>query len=402
MSTNAALQMTRSAPSDARYDERAAALLPLLRERAAADDEARSVHPGVIAAMRDAGLLRILQPARLGGAERDFRTMHQVVGTLAAASPSAAWVLMVLVAHSWILGMFDEQAQDEIAADDPHTVLGGSLAPTGCATPAEGGWRVTGRWPFASGVDHARWNMIGVKTAADSTTNLAQAIHVVVPVSDCRINDNWFTMGLQGTGSKELVLDDVFVPSHRAMPSDTLYGSNSPWGRRHDSWLYMLPVRVGLAYHVSAPVLGMARQFHTDFLALTRVRTDKYAGTPKVESAGLQFRLAESELDIRTAGLLLDTVADRLDTLGTQRRLASVKETVDLRYCISYAVTRCRQAVERLFAGAGANAMYETSPLQRLFRDLTVASHHGTVDYDVNAEQFGRIRLGLPATRPLT
>ena len=401
MSTNAALRTTRPATSDARYAERAASLLPLLRQSAAAGDEARCVHPGVIAAMRDAGLLRILQPARLGGAERDFRTMHQVVSSLAAASPSAAWVLMVLVAHSWILGMFDEQAQDEIAADDPHTVLGGSLAPTGCATPADGGWRVTGRWPFASGVDHAKWNMIGVRTAAGSTS-LAKAIHVVAPISDCRINDNWFTMGLQGTGSKELVLDDVFVPSHRAMPTETLYSSNSPWGRRHDSWLYMLPVRVGLAYHVSAPVLGMARQFLTDFLALTRGRTDKYAGTPKNESAGLQFRLAESELDIRAAGLLLDTVADRLETLGTQRRVASVEETVDLRYCVSYAVTRCRQAVERLFAGAGANAAYETSPLQRLFRDLTVASHHGTVDYDVNAEQFGRIRLGLPATRALT
>jgi alkylation response protein AidB-like acyl-CoA dehydrogenase len=185
------------------------------------------------------------------------------------------------------------------------------------------------------------------------------------------------------------------------MPTPVLYGSLSPWGERHPTWLHMMPVRAGLAYHVSAPVLGIAERFFTDFVETTRVRDDKYTGSRKADSPGLQFRIAESELELRSARLLLDQVADGFDRLDTERRIATEAEMIDLRYSISFAVRQCRTAVERLFAAAGANATYDVSPLQMAFRDLTVASHHGTVDYDVNAEQFGRIRLGLPATRPI-
>ncbi|MBN9561811.1 MAG: acyl-CoA dehydrogenase family protein [Alphaproteobacteria bacterium] len=382
------------------YIKRAEALLPLLRSHAAANEETRSIHPDVIAAMKQAGLFRILQPRRLGGAELDLRTMHRVIRTLATASPSASWVLMVLVAHSWILGMFDERVQDEIAAEDPETIIAGSLAPTGRAVRVDGGWRVSGRCPFASGTDHARWNLLGFKVPGEDS--LLPAVHVLAPVRDYAVHDNWFTMGLRGTGSKELVLDDVFVPEHRAMPSPLLYGSLAPWGRRHPTWLHMMPVRPGLAYHVSAHVLGMAQKFHEEFVAITRVRNDKYTGTRKADSPGLQFRVAESEFDLHAAELILDRAADGFDTLAREHRLPTTEEFVDLRYSVAYAVQRCRAAVERLFAAAGANATYDSSPLQALFRDFTVATHHGTIDYDVNAEEFGRVRLGLPPTRPIT
>ena len=148
-------------------------------------------------------------------------------------------------------------------------------------------------------------------------------------------------------------------------------------------------------------MLGLAEQFFAEFVETTRVRDDKYTGVRKADSPGLQFRIAESELDLRSARLLLDQVADGFDRLEKQRRIATEAEMIDMRYTVSFAVRQCRDAVERLFAASGANATYDTSPLQMLFRDITVASHHGTVDYDVNAEQFGRIRLGLPSTRPI-
>jgi alkylation response protein AidB-like acyl-CoA dehydrogenase len=383
------------------YAQRAEALLPMLRQHAPDSERTRSVHPDVVAAMKQAGFFRILQPARLGGSELPMRDMHRVVRTLATGSSAASWILMVILAHIWILGMFPEEVQDEVAADDPDTLITGSLAPTGRAVKADGGWRVTGRRPFASGCDHARWNLLGVKVAADDKT-LPAAIHALAPVRDYAINDNWFTMGLKGTGSKELVRDDGFVPDHQVMPTPVLYGSLSPWGQRHPTWLHMMPVRAGLAYHVSAPVLGLAEQFFADFVETTRARDDKYTGSRKADSPGLQFRIAESELELRSAGLLLDEVADGFDRLDALRRIATETEMIDMRSTISFAVRRCRTAVERLFAAAGANATYDVSSLQTFFRDLTVASHHGTVDYDVNAEQFGRVRLGLPSTRPIT
>jgi alkylation response protein AidB-like acyl-CoA dehydrogenase len=383
------------------YVARTQAILPLLRDLEADNEANRRTHPDAIAAMRQAGLFRILQPSRLGGAERDMRTMHEVVRLLATASSSASWVLMVVLAHTWMLGMFDERAQDEIAADDPDTIIAGSLAPTARAVPVPGGWRLTGTWPFASGCDHAKWSLFGVKVAG-ADPSLPAAIHALVPARDYRIDDNWFTLGLKGTGSKQLVLDDVFVPSHRVVPTMVLYGNGSGWGERHPSWLHMMPVRVGLAYHVSAVILGLAQQFYSEFVSITRARDDKYTGSRKADSPGLQFRIAEAEIDIRAASLLLGSVADGLDILSAQRRMATTDEMVESRFAISYAVERCRTAVERMFAAAGANATYDSSPLQALFRDMGVATHHGTIDYDVNAEQLGRIRLGLPAMRPLT
>ena len=387
-------------PADV-YVQRAQALLPLLRQHAAHSELIRQVHPDVLQAMKHAGFFRILQSRRLGGAELPLHAMHQVVTTLARGSSAASWVLMVTLAHIWMLGMFPEDAQDEIAADDPDTVISGSLAPTAQAIKVPGGWRLTGQWPFASGCDHARWNLLGVKVKGDDPS-LPPAIHALAPVRDYAINDNWFTMGLRGTGSKQLVLDNLFVPDHRTMPTPILYGSRSPWGERHPTWLHMMPVRAGLAYHVSAPVLGLAEQFLQDFVATTRVRDDKYTGTSKADSPGLQFRVAEAELEICSARLLLDHAADGFATLQSERRIATDAEMIELRYAISFAVRQCRHAVERMFAAAGANATYDGSSLQSLFRDLCVATHHGTVDYDVNAEQFGRIRLGLPATRPIT
>src|SRR6185312_16221965 len=354
MSAAMAARARPGGTSSSDYIERAEALLPLLREHAARDDERRCVHPDVIAAMRQAGLLRILQPHRLGGAALDLRTVHRVVRTLATAAPSASWVLMVLGGHNWVLGMFYDRVQDEIAADDSDSAIAGSLAPTGQAVRVDGGWRVSGRCPFASGTDHARWNMMAFKVAGDDPA-LPPAIHALAPVRDYAINDNWFVLGLRGTGSKELVFEDVFVPEHRAMPSPVLFGNLSPWGRRHPTWLHMLPVRPGLAYHLSAHVLGMAEQFYAEFVATTRARSDKHTGARKADSPGLQFRVAESELDLRAAELLLDRMADVFDMLAHERRLPTTEEVVDLRYSVAYAVQRCRAAVERLFAGAGAN-----------------------------------------------
>ena len=369
-------------------------LLPLLEGHAAIVEERRSAHPEAVAAMKQAGLFRILQPRRLGGEELPLVAMHQVVATLAQACPATSWVLMVLLAHTWILGMFPEEAQDEIKADDPDTLIAGSLAAAGRAAKVDGGWRVSGRWPFASGVDHARWNLIGV-AVPDAGPGMPKQIHVMAPKRDYAVNDNWFTMGLRGTGSKELVLEDVFVPDHRALASATMFGGRSEWAQRHPTWLHMMPVVSGLAYHVSAPILGLSKNVLSAFTERMRVRSDKYTGTSKSESAGLHFRLARSELELRSAELLLEQAGERFLALDAARRLPSVEERADLRFTIAYAVETCRQAVDRLFAAAGANATYDTSVLQQRFRDLNVGTHHAMVDFDGAAEQLGRVRLGL-------
>lgn len=375
---------------------RAEALRPLLRANAEATAERRSVHPENIAAMREAGLFRMCQPRRLGGRELELRAMHRAVGALAEACPSTAWVLMVLTAHTWMLGMFPEAAQDEIAADDPDTLVSGTLAANGRATRAEGGWRVSGRWQFASGCDHARWNLIGVRVDAEGRDGVPAQIHVLAPARGHRIDDTWFTMGLRGTGSKDLVLDGLFVPDRRAVATGTLFSGRAEAARRHPTWLHMMPVAVGLGYHVSAATLGIARAASAAFVERTRARDDKYTGGSKAQSGGMQLRVARAASDLTLAALLLDAVADRFDAFAAERRLPDIAERVELRMAVARAVALAREAVERVFAASGANAAYESSPLQALFRDLAVGTHHAMVDEDSAAEAFGRVLLGLP------
>ncbi|MDP1962655.1 MAG: acyl-CoA dehydrogenase family protein [Reyranella sp.] len=374
---------------------RAAVLRPLLAANADATSAQRFVHTDNIRSLRDAGLFRMCQSRRLGGMELPLRAMHLAVNELALACPSTAWVLMVLSAHTWMLGMFPEACQDEVANDDADTLISGTLAANGSARRVDGGWRLSGRWQFASGCDHARWNLIGARVEGGRAAGFPAQIHMIAPTADYRIEDTWFTLGLRGTGSKDLVLQDVLVPDHRAISTGVLFSGGSEWARRHPTWLHMTPVAVGLGYHVSAAVLGIARSALAAFIERTSERDDKYTGTRKADSVGIQLRVARAQADITAAALLLDSIADRFDALSESRALPDIPTRAEMRMIVARAVGLCREAIERLFAAAGANAIYETSSLQALFRDLSVGTHHAMVDEDSAAETFGRVLLGL-------
>ncbi len=374
---------------------RARALRPLLLANAAETIARRHVHPANVAALKEAGFWEIARPARIGGTELDLRTVHRVTAELAQACPSTAWVLSVTSAHTWLLGMFPEACQDEVASDDPDTVISGTLAAQGVARKVPGGWSVSGRWKFASGCDHARWNMIGARVAGDDRS-LPRAIHVVAPARDYAIDDTWFVVGLRGTGSKDLVLDEVFVPEHRAMSTLTVFGENGPWAERHASPIFRVPVPPGLSFHICGPVLGIARAALAAHVERTRVRPEVYTGGQKAHSVGQQMRIAEADMAIRAADALMEQIADVFDDYGARREKPDVTKRSELTMMAAWAVRQCREAVQRLYDGAGGGAAHDGEPLQGFFRDMSVGSHHAMVDFDTAAEAWGRATLGLP------
>jgi 3-hydroxy-9,10-secoandrosta-1,3,5(10)-triene-9,17-dione monooxygenase len=380
------------------YAARARALRPLLEKNAAETNRLRHVHPENVAAMKHAGFWEIARPARIGGAQLPLRALHRVTAELAQACPSSAWVLSVTSAHVWLLGLFSDAVQDEIAADDPDTVVSGTLAAQGVARPAPGGWRVSGRWQFASGCDHARWNMIGARVESDDAA-APKGVHVMAPTADYAIDDTWHVLGLRGTGSKDLVLDDVFVPAHRALPTSQLFLANGPDPGRHGSVLYWTPVSPGLAFHICGPVLGIAKGALAAHVAATRVRADKYTGAQKAHSPGQHFRVAEADMAIRAAEALMEQVADAFDDCGARRALPDAARAAEITLLAAQAVKLCRDAVQRLYDGAGSNAAREGTPLAGFFRDMSVGSHHGIVDFDAAAEAWGRVLLGLKPGR---
>jgi alkylation response protein AidB-like acyl-CoA dehydrogenase len=383
------------------YVERARQLAPSLEAYAAQDDVNRYVHPDVVAKIREAGLFRLPVPRHAGGVEAPLRVTYEVLRAIGQYHLSASWIMMACGAHAYICGSFSDELHKEVSAEDPDWILAGGSAPLGKAVPVQGGYKVNGNFPFASGVDHAIWTIAGCQVDNGNHPDVPSLIMTFVPKRDLQIRDNWFTMGLRGTGSKLAVASDLFVPEHRTLPIPTLGQGYSEHAKRRKTPLYQIPLNMVMSYFPTGTLLGAAEAMLEKFVDMTRVRTDKYFGSLKAENPGLQFRVAESHHDIVMARLMFEHIADRLDHIVATGRRPDLAERAESRSACSFAVQRCREAVDRIFAASGANATYDSSPLQAAFRNINVGTHHATVDYDSWVEQFGRIRLGLKPNKIL-
>ncbi len=244
-------------------------------------------------------------------------------------------------------------------------------------------------------MDHGEWLLIGA-VADRLPESPDRSLHVVVPKAEIEVDDTWYSLGLRGTGSKDIVVRDVFVPAHRAMPSRLLFEGRSPHAKMHATGLYRLPVLSGLALQLGGAVLGIAKRALDLHVDRTRTRLEVYTKDGKAQSAGTQRRISESTAELVAAELLLGRAGDDFGRIAAGTEPATVAERAELKWSAVYAAELCRRAMERIFAASGAHAVYDDSPLQALYRDLNTACHHAAVDFDGTAEMYGRLALGLP------
>ncbi|HZP45753.1 MAG TPA: hypothetical protein VFB15_08890 [Candidatus Binataceae bacterium] len=373
--------------------ERVAAIKPVLAEHSRACIEARRVVMPSFKAMVDAGLFRIPQPARVGGYELSLRTLGDTVAAVSEACPASGWVLMVMAAHHFCLGTFPPAAQDDVFGDGRDGLVAGTLSWQGQAAPVNGGYQVNGRWQFCSGVDNSNWVMLGCANVSG-----APFVHVVVPTNELIIDDTWNVLGLEGTGSKDVVAQNLFVPAHRATDSRAMFRGDSPHTLNHATHLYRVSAESMLSMSVATAVIGSARFALEQFIERTKERRVILTGARKAEYVPTQIRLAEAAAEIHSAGLLIN---DGLDLMGAVA--AAGHGTTDMGYRArvkwqaAYAVELCRRAVSRLYAGSGAHAVYNANPIQLAFRNIQVGAQHASLDFESAGELYGRMRLGLLA-----
>jgi alkylation response protein AidB-like acyl-CoA dehydrogenase len=374
--------------------ERAAEIRSLLERNADATDAKRRLADENVRALRDTGLCRLMVPRRFGGFETDVRTYIEVMAELGRGCGSTAWVASLINVCAWLAGLFPEQAQRDIWGADPDAWIAGSLAPNGLAVPVDGGWRVKGRWPWASGCLHAQWVACGIHMEDDrgEMTNLGLSL---MPIGDVRIEDTWFMVGMKGTGSNTIVADDVFVPAHRFLPYPQAF-AGSYLTEFKDELLYrvaLVPVTVLI---LAGSQLGVARAALDHVVAKSRTRGITHTTFPiQAESAGFQMLVAEAAMKIDTASLHALRAADDLDAAARDGRQLDVAARARVRADTALAAKYCREAVETLVCAHGTSSLADSNRLQRLWRDIHTASHHAITEWQINLEVYGKALLGV-------
>ena len=249
--------------------QRAREMVPILAERATRAERERSIPAETIADFKQAGFFRILQPKRFGGYELDPRVFYDVQMTLAEGCMSTGWVFGVLGVHNWQMALFDLRAQQDVWGKDDSTIVCSTYMPKGQVKHVDGGYRFSGRWRFSSGVDHAQWIFLGGIVPANEGRGMPDYRTFLLPRSDFEVIDNWHVMGLKGTGSKEIVVKDVFVPEYRTHRMMDAFTNTSPGNKDNPAPLYRLPfAQVFVRAVSSASIGGSARRAQR----LSRVR----------------------------------------------------------------------------------------------------------------------------------
>ena len=371
-------------------------LAPQLAETAARDRELRRLSDQTWKILLDGGFVRSLQPARLGGSEVALIDFVDAMLELSRVSPAAGWVAGVIGVHPWQLALFDDAAQRELWGEDAATMHSSSYNPTGKAEKVAGGYKVSGRWSFSSGCDHCRGVMLG---AICGTREVAGK-----PVRDFRsfllrrdqyqIDDNWHVAGLQGTGSKDIVVAETFVPEYRSQ-SHFDYGTNLllPGQKLNDGPLYRLPWSVVFHMALASATLGSARGFVDLWIAHTRDRTLSFGGRA-ADDALMQQRLAEATWYLDASIMRMRTDAIELGQMADARQAAPMELRARMRWNLNRGCELVGRAVAELFHAATGRAVFMDHPLQQRFQDLQAAMAHAYLTPDQVARAVGGSLLG--------
>ena len=375
---------------------RARDIAGVARERAQQTEAARRVGEDMIERMRRADLFRVLQPRAYGGFEYGFDVFVQIQAAIASGCGSTGWVYGLLASHQWLIACFPQQAQDEVWRD--RTALAaGTYAPVAQAVAVDGGYRVSGSGSFCSGCDNAQWQFFG--GMIPQASGPPRPGFFLLRTADIAIDDNWRTMGLCGTGSKCIVADNAFVPSHRALAFTELVGATAPGMQAHENPLYKQSFLAVLPVTIVVPVLGMAEGALEVFLDMAKVRTTRGAvagGNRRMaELTTVQMRVAEAAACIDAAKLLIFRDLAEAYGMATQGEAANVDMRLRNRRDQAFCVRLLTKAIDALFLAAGGQGLFLDHPLQRFWRDAHAAGSHISLNWDSAGSMFGQYLLGL-------
>jgi len=389
-------------PLDAPLDRtemiaRAAALQPALRARAAEAERLRALPEATIKELHESGLFRAFQPRRLGGSELDYGVVIEAGAALGAACGSTAWVWANLSSHHWMLAMWPERAQETVWGPDRDVLIGSAFVfPSGRAKRVAGGYELSGRWPFASGIMHSSWVMVGALVPSADGGPSEQRMFLVSPTG-YRVIDTWQVSGLSGTGSHDIEIESVYVEDDFTLAVEDTKRAEAPGLALNPAPLYRIPVFSTFPYILAGALLGIAEGAVDHYVASSRLRAGSYTGQRIAEHAPVQIKVAEASACCAAAREMLLSDCAGMMAMAAARKIADEELRARYRRNPAFCARLLVRAADLMAEAAGGGGLYAGNPLQRAFRDAHAAASHISLVWDVAGTIYGRVALGLPS-----
>lgn len=370
-------------------------LRPAIAERADRCERDRCVPQESAKELIESGVIRGLQPKRFGGLEMEPVAFYEGMSRIGEVCASTAWVTGVLGVHSWQLALFPLAAQEEVWKDDPTVLISSSYAPTGRIEVVSGGYRVSGRWSFSSGCQHATWVFLGgvVPDGRKTWGGLPDIRTFLLPISDYRIDDTWHTAGMVGTGSHDIVVDGAFVPEHRTLPFADLVTNECAGWDANPAPLFRAPFAAIFVNCLAAPAIGNARGALARYVEKCRERVRGAKSRDPLDPPA-QVIVAESAADLDAASLQRRHNLTEMMEYARRGEAIPVERRARYRWDAARAACISADVCSRLFDAGGGHGVFLNDPMQRAFRDARVMAVHAYTHRDKSARVYGRATLG--------
>lgn len=390
MATSATLASI--APSSADLVARATALIPAIRARALTVDAERRVADETIAELLDANVLQMLAPRRFGGPQADLVTFLDAGIEIGRACGSTSWLFGILGCHHWVLSHFPLAAQEEMYGSRNYALWPLSFSGKGgTARPVEGGFIVSGRWGFCSGIDFSDWIGAGVLIDKPDAHDLHDRYNVIIPRAEGEVIDTWFTSGMRGTGSRDFVANEVFVPEHRILGQAQMQSGDTPGfaalGAEYPA--LSAPFYGVLLAAVLCPVLGITRRVIDDYTQATRDRAG-FRGLKPAARPAVQMKIGEAMARYDAVHRMVRAMFEKIDRLAARGESCTVEQRLRQRRDTAFAAQICVEIVDDLVSRAGAGAQGQSSHLQLGQRDVHTIRTHVVLDVEEAMELYGK------------
>jgi 3-hydroxy-9,10-secoandrosta-1,3,5(10)-triene-9,17-dione monooxygenase len=351
-------------------------MVPALRDRTEETARLGQLPAATVAAIQEAGFFRIMQPARYGGFEMDPEVFFKVQMILAEGCMSTAWVLGVVAIHNWQLGLFDDQAQQDVWGEDDATLISSSYMPVGKVEHVEGGYSLSGHWGFSSGSKHCKWAFLGGMVPPQEAGAAPDYRTFMVPLGDYEIVDNWNVSGLEGTGSHDIVVKDAFVPEYRTHRSIHGFECNSPGNAVNDHYIFRLPFGQIFVRAVSSSSIGCLKGVVDSYIAVNKDRVGLNDGNKIATDPDAQMALAEAVATVDECQTIMFRNFDAMVEAARSGSELAIDDRVKMRFDAALVARKCTEAINQMFISCGAQGIFKDHPLNRAWLDINAGRTH--------------------------